>query len=138
MEITQRVRSAIAPRARLALRVAACAATAAIVGACAGTPPPTAQITAAQQAIEDAERARAAELASAELSQARSKLAAANTAVGTGDMDAALRYAEEASVDAELAAARAAVAKAQAANEEIRASTRVLVEELDRKTEGTP
>lgn len=129
-------RRAVTAKARR--RATGCAATLALALAagCASTPP-TAQITAAQQAIEEAERAQAAEHASAELSQARSKLAAANTAIGGRDMDEALRYAEEAKVDAELATARTAAVKAKAANDEIRASTRVLVEELDRNTGGT-
>jgi hypothetical protein len=133
---TMALRRAVAVTApRGALRCAAILAVA-CAAACASTPP-TAQITAAQQAIEEAERAQAAQHASAELSQARSKLAAANTAVNGRDMDEALRYAEEARVDAELASARTAAVKAKAANDEIRASTRALVEELDRNTGGT-
>lgn len=123
---------------RAPLGASGCAAIVALAFAtgCASDPP-TAQITAAQQAIDGAERAQAAEYASAELSQARSKLAAANTAVDGREMDDALRYAEEARVDAELASARTAAVKAKAANDEIRASTRALVEELDRNAGGT-
>lgn len=117
---------------------AAVLALASFAAGCASTPAPTAQVTAAQQAIEEAERAQAAQHASAELSQARSKLAAAGTAIEGRKMDEALRYAEEARVDAELATARTAAVKAQAANDEIRASTRALVEELGRNTGGTP
>jgi hypothetical protein len=58
--------------------------------------------------------------------------------VNGGDMDEALRYAEEARVDAELASARTGAVKAKQANEEIRASTRAMVEELNRNTGGTP
>ena len=124
--------SAAPRRTRLAL-----VATAALLAsACASTPPPTAQITAAQQAIDGAERAQAAEHAAADLSQARSKLAAANNAVQNEDMDEALRFAEEARADAELATARTAASKAQAANAEIREATRVLVEELNRNSTG--
>ena len=110
--------------------------TALLASACASTPAPTAQITAARQAIDDAERAQAAEHAAADLSQARSKLAAANTAVQGEDMEEALRFAEEARADAELATARTAAAKAQAANAELREATRVLVEELNRNGTG--
>lgn len=128
-------RADAADAARGALRSATMLALALAAG-CAATPP-TAQLTAAQQAIDEAERAQAAQHASAELSQARSKLAAANTAVNGHDMDEALRYAEEARVDAVLASARTAAVKAQAANDEIRASTRAMVEELDRNAEST-
>ena len=115
------------------------AASVLLAAGCASTgEAPTAQIQAAQQAIDDAERAQAAQHASSELSQARSKLASANTAVQNEDMDQARRFAEEARVDAELAAARTAASKAQAANAEIREGTRALVEELNRNTGGTP
>jgi uncharacterized lipoprotein YmbA len=108
-------------------------------GGCASSPPaPTAQIQAAQQAIDEAERAQAARHAASELGQARTKLASANNAVQSEDMDQALRLATEARVDAELASARTAAAKARSANDEIRESTRMLVEELERKTGGTP
>ena len=116
--------------------LAAIASAAMLAAGCASTPAPTAQIESAQQAIDDAERAEAAKHASPELSQARSKLAAANTAVQNKDMEQAARLAEEARVDAELASARTAAVKAQAANEEIRRSNRALLEEMDRATTG--
>jgi hypothetical protein len=135
---TEQDRAPVARR-RLGMWGSAAVVTlAALASGCASTPPPTAQLTAAQQAIDEAERAQAAEHAAAELSQARSKLTAANTAVNGGDMDEALRYAEEARVDAELASARTGAVKAKQANEEIRASTRAMVEELNRNTGGTP
>jgi uncharacterized lipoprotein YmbA len=106
---------------------------------CASSPPaPTAQIQAAQQAIDEAERAQAARHAASALSQARTKLASANNAVQAEDMDQALRLAKEARIDAELASARTAAAKARSANDEIREGTRTLVEELERRTGGTP
>ena len=110
--------------------------SAALFAAGCATPAPTAQIESAQQAIDDAERAEAAKHASPEMSQARSKLAAANTAVQNKDMEQAARLAEEARVDAELASARTAAVKAQAANDEIRRSNRALVEEMDRAATG--
>jgi multidrug efflux pump subunit AcrA (membrane-fusion protein) len=109
-----------------------------VVGACASPPAPTGQLRAAQQAIDDAERAQAARHAPTELSEARTKLASANAAVEEREMDRAARLAEEARVEAELAAARTAAAKALAANDEIRRGTRALEEELQRNTGGTP
>ena len=116
--------------------LAAISSAAVLAAGCASTPAPTAQIESAQQAIDDAERAEAAKHASPEMSQARSKLAAANTAVQNKDMEQAARLAEEARVDAELASARTAAVKAQAANEEIRRSNRALLEEMDRAATG--
>jgi outer membrane PBP1 activator LpoA protein len=121
---------------RRAGRLAAIASAALLAAGCASTPAPTAQIESAQQAIDDADRAEAARHASPELSQARSKLAAANTAVQNKDMEQAARLADEARVDAELASARTAAVKAQAANEEIRRSNRALLEEMDRAATG--
>ncbi|HEX5650225.1 MAG TPA: DUF4398 domain-containing protein [Steroidobacteraceae bacterium] len=116
--------------------LAAISGAALLAAGCASTPAPTAQIESAQQAIDDAERAEAAKHASPELSQARSKLAAANTAVQNEEMEQAARLAEEARVDAELASARTAAVKAQAANEEIRRSNQALLDEMDRAAKG--
>jgi len=100
-------------------------AGATLLGAgCASKPPaPTAQIQAAQHAAP-------------ELSQARSKLAAANSAMQDKEMEQATRLAAEALADAELATARTAAVKAQAANDEIRRSNRAVLEEMNRSTSG--
>lgn len=122
---------------RRASSVVALSGAALLAAGCASTPPaPTAQMEAARQAIDDAERAQAAQHAAPELSQARSKLAAADTAVEKEDMDDAARLAEEARVDAELAAARTAAVKAQAANEEIRRANSAVLDEMQRTTTG--
>lgn len=126
----------IPDRRRLGVPAAALAAL--LFAGCASQPAPTGQLRAAQQAIDDAGRAQAAEHAASELSEVRSKLASANAAVEEKEMERAARLADEARVDAELAAARTAAAKALAANDEIREGTRALVEELQRNTGGTP
>ena len=51
-------------------------------------------------------------------------------------MDDAARLAEEARVDAELADARTAAVKAQAANEEIRRANSAVLDEMQRTTTG--
>lgn len=135
--------NAMARRPRLAGRVALVALLAGSLGSFAGCATtgeePTAQLQAARQAIDDADRAQAAEHAAPELSQARAKLSAADAAVQEGDMDQGARLAEEAEADAELASARTAAAKAQAANDEIRKANSALLEELQRtSTGGTP
>lgn len=108
------------------------------LGGCASTPPaPSAELRAAEQAIAGAERAQAMQHAGEELGQARTKLASANAAVDAEEMERAARLAQEARVDAELATARTAMLKARAANDELRRSTDVLVDEL-RRTQGEP
>lgn len=115
-------------RARIAIALAGALA----VSACASTPAPTAQIEAAQLAIANAEQAGAGSHAAGELSEARAKLASANTAVQAEKMLAAAQYAEQSQVEAQLATARATSIKAQAVNEEMQRSTGTLVDEMQR------
>src|SRR3982750_3115234 len=100
----------------------------------AGDPPPTPNIQAAEQAIANAERVDAATLAGVELGEARGKLAAAHTAVEAKKMMVAAQYADEARVEAELAAARCGAAKAKTVNDNLERSTATLIEEMQRKT----
>jgi len=123
-------------RWRRASPIAALSGAALFVAGCASAPAPTAQLEAARQAIADADSAQAAKHAAPELGQARSKLAAAEAAVQNEDMDNAARLAEEARVDAQLADARTAAVKAQAANEEIRRSNSAVLDEMQRTTTG--
>jgi hypothetical protein len=123
-------------RLRTARWWAPIAGVALLAAGCASAPEPTAQIDSAKQAIEQAERAQAAEHAAPELSQARSKLESANTAVKNEEMEQAARLADEARADAELASARTAAVKAQAANDELRRANQVLIEEMGRTTTG--
>jgi hypothetical protein len=101
--------------------------------ACASKPkPPTQQITAAESAISHAEQARVADYASPELSEAREKLAAARDSVAKDEMTRAARYAEQAKLNADLAAAKADAAKAKAVNDELAKGTTAVKEELQR------
>jgi hypothetical protein len=100
----------------------------------AGKPIPTTNLESAQQAISNAERVEAATFAPVELSDARSKLAAAQQAVTEKEMIIAAQLADESRVAAELAAARTGAAKAKAVNADIKRSTATLVEEMQRKT----
>lgn len=105
------------------------------IAACASTPPePTVALKAAEQAIAAADRTRIADAASPELSEAREKLTAAQTATHAKHMAEAERLALEARVDAELASARNEAAKAKAVNDEIRQSTATLSQEMQRNT----
>ena len=102
---------------------------------CASTPPvPAPNLQAAQLAIGNAERVDAANHAAAELGEAREKLSSAQHAVEQKDMVAAARLADESRAEAELAAARSGVAKANAVNDDMKRSTTTLIEEMQRKT----
>jgi phage-related tail protein len=105
-----------------------------ILAACASTPPPTASLQAAHQAISNAERAEAGRYAPAELGEARSKLTSADTAVSEQKMTMAEQFADESRVEAQLASAKTADVKAKAVNDETTRSTGTLIEELQRKS----
>ncbi|QCN95718.1 DUF4398 domain-containing protein [Azospirillum argentinense] len=91
------------------------------LAACAGSvPPPTAQLGASTQAIQQAERAGALEHAPAEFQSAREKLAAADAAMREDERTKARRLAEQAQADAELATVRSQRATAQQAASAVR------------------
>lgn len=108
-----------------------------LVAACASTPPPSEALRAAEQAISNAERAEAAQYAAAELGEARTRLVSANEAVKEEKMVVAQQLAEQARVEAELAAARAEAVKAGKVNEEMKRGNDALVEETQRNS-GAP
>ncbi|HEY7887972.1 MAG TPA: DUF4398 domain-containing protein [Steroidobacteraceae bacterium] len=108
------------------------------LGACASMPPPTSNMQAAHQAIAGAEQAEAARYAPAELSEARAKLAAAATAVSAQRMTMAARLAEESRAEAELATSKSAQVKAETANDDMKRSTRILINEMQRSSGETP
>jgi hypothetical protein len=111
----------------------------AAVAACASTPPaPTASLQAAQLAISNAERIDASRYASGELSEARTKLASADSAVKEQRMIQAERFADESRAEAELASAKTAEVKARAVNDEMTRSTDTLVEEMQRSSGDKP
>jgi hypothetical protein len=109
-----------------------------MLAACASTPPPTASLQAARAAISSAERAEAGRYASAELGEARTKLASADTAVSEQRMTTAEQFAQESRVEAELASAKTADVKAKAVNDEMTRSTGTLVEEMQRSSGDKP
>lgn len=111
----------------------ALAAALILVGGCAGTPEaPDQALARAEVGIENAERSGARQFATDELDAAREKLTRARAAVDQEDMLAARRYAEQAEVDAELAAATARNYKAQESADELDRSIEVLREEIAR------
>ncbi len=114
-------------------------APALLLVACASSPTdPRAAIGAATQAIRSADADGVSEARFPELTEARSKLLAANAAVSADHPEPADQLAREARVDAELALARSNLAKAQAVNDEISASTATLASELQRSSGARP
>lgn len=102
---------------------------------CATPPvPPTEELQAAESAISNAEQARVADYASAELTTARQKLALANTAARNGDIVRAEYLAIESRTHAEVALARAEELKAKAVNDDMQKSIDTLKEEMKRAT----
>jgi hypothetical protein len=124
--------------ARRRLRIVAPALLVLTAAACASMPPPETNLQTAQQAISNAERVDAGTHAPVELGEARSKLASARQAVSQENMVLGARLADEARVGAELAAAKTGAIKAKAVNDDIKQGTATLVEEMNRKTGGTP
>lgn len=103
------------------------------IGACRSAgPPPTTQMAQARTAVQQAEEAGAIEYAGMEFRRAQQKLEEARAAVADKKHARARRLAEQASVDAELAAAKTRTAKAEEAVEELRESIRVLQQEASR------
>lgn len=124
---------------RTRLRAVTALAGSVLLAACASTPPaPTAALQAAQQAITSAEKTDAGHYAPGELGSARTKLTAANTAVAAEKMLPAEWLAQESRADADLATAKAAAAKANAVNEELKSGNATLTEELQRSSGTTP
>ena len=104
-----------------------------LLAGCASTPPvPTANLQAAQQAIAAAERSEASRYAPGELSEAHTKLAAADTAVSEKKMVVAEHFADQSRAEAELASAKTSAAKANAVNDEMQRSNGTLIDEMKR------
>lgn len=77
-----------------------------VLTACATLPPPTGELSAAQQAVARADQADADQYASDAVSAARSELAQAQSAMSSGRYDDARRFALASAADADLAHAR--------------------------------
>ncbi|MDO8412855.1 MAG: DUF4398 domain-containing protein [Gallionellaceae bacterium] len=95
-------------------------------------PVPTEQMAVSRAAIAEAVSAGATEFAPVELGAAQDKLAAADKAVAAEDNGSAKWLAEQAQLDAQLAAKKARTAKAQKAAEALQESNQVLREEISR------
>ncbi len=109
-----------------------------LLAACASSPPPVVALSEAKQAIAVADEAHISDASSPQLAEARTKLAAADSAVQAKNMAHAERLAHESRADAELAFAQTNAQKNQAVNEEMLHSTQTLSDEMQRNTGTTP
>ncbi|MFU8789215.1 MAG: DUF4398 domain-containing protein [Methylobacter sp.] len=108
---------------------------AAITVGCASLPAPTEQMALSKLTVSNASSAGGNEFAPLQLKSALDKMDAAERAMDTEDYLSAGHLAEQAQVDAELAAAMARSAKAQKAAGALREGIRVLRQEIDRKAQ---
>lgn len=108
-----------------------CAAV--LLAACATTPPPTEQLAESRAEVATAASAGGSEYAAPEMAAAQDKLNRANQAMVAENYQRARWLAEEAQVDAKLAAAKARSAKAQKAAQALQEDIRILREEINLK-----
>jgi septal ring factor EnvC (AmiA/AmiB activator) len=109
------------------------AASALLLVACAGMPPPTDQMAVSAAAVMHAAAAGATELAPLELSQARDKMTRAQAAIVAKEYPTALALAQQAQLDAQLAEAKAESAKAAKAAQALQDAGTALRDEMARK-----
>lgn len=122
-------------RVKKAIAIAGAASFATVVGGCvtvATTPAPTERLAVADAAISDAISADASRYDPTDLTIAQRKLARAHDEVAQGNYDDARALAEEAAVDARLAATTARATKAADANAAVQSSIRALGAEIAR------
>ena len=110
-----------------ALALAGCASSSQVAPEAA-----RAEIRVARSALSQAEQADAQTHAPLALRTARQKLDDAERALSVGDTDTADRLAEQASLDAEVAEARARAVVAELAVAEVRAAIDALRQEIER------
>jgi hypothetical protein len=124
------------------MRMAALAATgllaAEALAGCASGPQPTAQLVRASTLVSEAEKNQAQRYAAADLQRARDELSGAQTAQSDGKYARALRLAENAAADADLASARAASGKAQQAAAQVHRSLDTLKQQLQQSPTASP
>jgi uncharacterized protein with von Willebrand factor type A (vWA) domain len=105
-----------------------------LITACASTPAPTEQMALSRAAVSNATSAGGNEFAPIQLKSAIDKMDAAEHALSAKDYIRARQLAEQAQVDAQLAEATARSAKAQKAADALQEDSRVLRQEIERKT----
>lgn len=115
----------------LLVKASVAAVFAVVVAGCAGSPDrPEQQLARAETSIEFAEENGAREFAMVALDRARENLRLAQLQADDGDYAEALRLAEKAEIDAELAAAQSNTGKANESLQEILDSIEMLRREV--------
>ena len=112
-----------------------CLSAVVVAAGCASIPAPTEQIAVSKMAISNAGSAGGNEFAPLPLKSAMEKLDAAERAMAEEENLKARQLAEQAQVDAQLAAATARSAKAQKAANALQEDNRVLRQEIERKAQ---
>lgn len=111
-----------------------------LLGGCASTQMPSSQLTAtmatASETVKQAREADALEYAPLELQAAEQKMQAARTALDKENPERAGRLANEAMVDARLAAVKSRSARTQAVARELQQSIETLRQEIARNKKG--
>ena len=108
-----------------------------VAGCATQGPQPTEEMTRAKALIDQADRAGAQRYAAADLQRAHDELSNADHAIGERKYDEARRYAESATVDADVASARAAAGEAERAANEVSKGNETLRQETDRRDSDT-
>jgi predicted nucleic acid-binding Zn-ribbon protein len=122
----------IADQSRAVFVVPALVLTAGL-GACASNETrPERELVLAEAGIDQARQAGAAQHGSAELGAAQDKLNQARVAAERDEMPTARRLAQQAALDAELAAAKARNRKAEISVQELNDTIEALREEIER------
>ena len=120
---------------RLTKSVAAFAATAVVLAACASNPAADEKIAVAKASLQRAEGSGAPEFAPVELASARDKLARAEKANTDRNLQPATLLAEQANIDAELAEANAQQQRSHKAAMEFDTSMQTLRQESTRSSQ---
>ena len=107
---------------------------------CSTTQPPTATVSQAELAVQEAGESKAPEYASRELSLARQKFDSAKRAMNAERYEEARQLAEQALVDAQLAEVKAEAESAKQTAQELRKAIESLRAEAERAAlrYGTP
>jgi len=105
------------------------------IASCAGIPAPTEQMAVSKVAVSNATSAGGNEFAPLQLKSAMEKMDGAERAMAAENYLQARQLAEQAQVDAQLAATTARSAKAQKAAGALQEDNRVLRQEIDRKVQ---
>lgn len=123
---------------RMTLKISTTVAAIVFMAGCANTPPsmpaPTEQMAVSRAALNNASSTGGSEFAPIQYKSAMEKMEAAERALGEKNYTRARLLAEEAQVDADLAAAAARSAKAKKASDAVQEDSRVLRQEINRKT----